>query len=193
MQLGHRIKSFREKLNISQEELADKIYTSRQTISNWENDKTYPDINSLKLLSNVFDVSLDNLIEGDIELMKSKINEKERSDFFKLSWIYTIELIVMVLSSYPLFKFLKIIGIIIWILIFIITITTAFKLEKLKKKYDIQTYKEIVAFYDNKSLSHDEKIEEKGKKNYQKVLIVMCFFNSYFYNFNFIKFNNRIN
>ena len=34
MQLGHRIKSFREKLNISQEELADKIYTSRQTISN---------------------------------------------------------------------------------------------------------------------------------------------------------------
>lgn len=172
MQLGHRIKSFREKLNISQEELADKIYTSRQTISNWENDKTYPDINSLKLLSNVFDVSLDNLIEGDIELMKSKINEKERSDFFKLSWIYTIELIVMVLSSYPLFKFLKIIGIIIWILIFIITITTAFKLEKLKKKYDIQTYKEIVAFYDNKSLSHDEKIEEKGKKNYQKVLIV---------------------
>lgn len=172
MQLGHRIKSFREKLNISQEELADKIYTSRQTISNWENDKTYPDINNLKLLSNVFDVSLDNLIEGDIELMKSKINEKERSDFFKLSWIYTIELIVMVLSSYPLFKFLKIIGIIIWILIFIITITTAFKLEKLKKKYDIQTYKEIVAFYDNKSLSHDEKIEEKGKKNYQKVLIV---------------------
>lgn len=172
MQLGHRIKSFREKLNISQEELADKIYTSRQTISNWENDKTYPDINSLKLLSNVFDVSLDNLIEGDIELMKSKINEKERSDFFKLSWIYTIELIVMVLSSYPLFKFLKIIGIIIWIMIFIITITTAFKLEKLKKKYDIQTYKEIVAFYDNKSLSHDEKIEEKGKKNYQKVLIV---------------------
>ena len=172
MELGHRIKSFREKLNMSQEELADKIYTSRQTISNWENDKTYPDINSLKLLSNVFDVSLDNLIEGDIELMKRQINEKERNDFFKLSWIYTIELVVMVLSSYPLFKFLKIIGIIIWILIFIITITTAFKLEKMKKKFDIQTYKEIVAFYDNRSLSHDEKIEEKGKKNYQKILIV---------------------
>ena len=127
MELGHRIKSFREKLNISQEELADKIYTSRQTISNWENDKTYPDINSLKLLSNLFDVSLDNLIEGDIELMKRQINEKERNDFFKLSWIYTIELVVMVLSSYPLFKFLKIIGVIIWILIFIIVTYPFFK------------------------------------------------------------------
>ena len=58
MELGKRIKTFREKINMSQEELADKVYTSRQTISNWENDKTYPDINSLKLLSNIFDVSL---------------------------------------------------------------------------------------------------------------------------------------
>ena len=63
---------------MSQEELADKIYTSRQTISNWENNKTYPDINSLKLLSNIFDVSLDNLVEGDIEIMKKKIDQNDR-------------------------------------------------------------------------------------------------------------------
>ena len=170
MNIGKRIKEFREKVNISQEELADKVYTSRQTISNWENDKTYPDINSLKLLSNIFNVSLDNLVEGDIDMMKKTINEVERKDFIVISRIYAIELFIMILSAYPLLKFLKVVGIVIWGLIVVITIITAFKVEKMKKEFDIQTYKEIVAFYENKSLTHDEKLEEKGKIPYQKVL-----------------------
>lgn len=169
MNIGKRIKEFREKINISQEELADKIYTSRQTISNWENDKTYPDINSLKLLSNVFDVSLDSLVEGDIDLMKKTINEVERKEFKALSNIYAVELIIMILSAYPLLK-LGIIGIIIWGLIVVITIATAFIVEKKKKEYNIQSYKEIVAFYENKSLTHEEKIQEKAKSSYQKII-----------------------
>ena len=171
MELGNRIKKFREKINMSQEELADKVYASRQTISNWENDKTYPDINSLKLLSNIFDVSLDNLIEGDIENMKKKINESDRKGFVGLSRIYTIELIAMVISAYPLLKYAGVIGIAIWILFTIITIISAFKIEKIKKEYNIQTYKEIVAFYNNKSLTRDEKIEENAKIPYQKFLL----------------------
>ncbi len=173
MNIGKRIKEFREKVNISQEELADKVYTSRQTISNWENDKTYPDINSLKLLSNIFNVSLDNLVEGDIDMMKKTINEVERKDFIIISRIYAIELFIMILSAYPLLKFFKVIGIVIWGLIVVITIFTAFKVEKKKKEFDIQTYKEIVAFYENKSLTHDEKLEEKGKMPYQRVLYVI--------------------
>ena len=171
MELGNRIKKFREKINMSQEELADKVYASRQTISNWENDKTYPDINSLKLLSNIFGVSLDNLIEGDIENMKKTINESDRKGFVGLSRIYTIELIAMVISAYPLLKYAGVIGIAIWILFTIITIISAFKIEKIKKEYNIQTYKEIVAFYNNKSLTRDEKIEENAKIPYQKFLL----------------------
>ncbi len=174
MELGNRIKKFREKINLSQEELADKIYTSRQTISNWENDKTYPDINSLKLLSNIFDVSLDNLIEGDIESMKKKVLETDIKEFKILSWIFAIEMLVMILSAYPLMKFAGIFGIIIWILIAIITISTAFTIEKMKKNYDIQTYKEIIAFYEKKELSHDEKNIEFGKRIYQKILLSIC-------------------
>lgn len=174
MELGNRIRSFREKMNMSQEELAEKIYTSRQTISNWENDKTYPDINSLKLLSNIFDVSLDNLIEGDIEKMKKTINETDIKGFKLLSWTYTIELIVMILSSYPLMKCAGIIGISIWTLFFIITIITALAIERFKKHYNIQTYKEIVAFCENKGLSHDEKNIELGKRPYQKILLTIC-------------------
>lgn len=173
MELGNRIKKFREKINLSQEELADKIYTSRQTISNWENDKTYPDINSLKLLSNLFDVSLDDLVEGDIENMKRKVEENELKEFQALSWVYTIELIIMILSAYPLMK-VGIIGIGIWLLIVIITIVTAFKLEKLKNQYNIHTYKEIIAFYEKRSLTHDEKNIELGKRTYQKIILAVC-------------------
>ena len=62
MELGKQIKRYRMEANLSQEELADKVFVSRQTISNWENDKNYPDIKSLVLMSEVFHVSLDTLI-----------------------------------------------------------------------------------------------------------------------------------
>lgn len=63
MELSKQIKKYRTEANLSQEELADKIYVSRQTISNWENGKNYPDIKSLVLMSEVFQVSLDNLVK----------------------------------------------------------------------------------------------------------------------------------
>ena len=77
MNIGNQIKKYREQLKISQEELADKIFVTRQTISNWENNKNYPDIKSLSLLSYNLNVSLDDLIKGDVEKMKEIIDEKE--------------------------------------------------------------------------------------------------------------------
>lgn len=53
MEIGRQIKKYRTELKLSQEELADKIYVTRQTVSNWENDKNYPDIHSLVLLSSL--------------------------------------------------------------------------------------------------------------------------------------------
>ena len=47
LNIGSQIKNYREQLKISQEELADRIFVTRQTISNWENNKNYPDIKSL--------------------------------------------------------------------------------------------------------------------------------------------------
>lgn len=73
MELGKQIKKHRQEVQLSQEKLADRVYVSRQTISNWENDKSYPDVNSLVLLSEIFQISLDNLIKGDIEVMKDII------------------------------------------------------------------------------------------------------------------------
>lgn len=65
--------------------MADKIYVSRQTISNWENEKNYPDIKSLVLMSEVFQVSLDNLVKGDLERMKKEIDTQEYAKFQRIA------------------------------------------------------------------------------------------------------------
>lgn len=74
MELGKQIRRYRNERSFSQETLAEKVYVSRQTISNWENGKSYPDVNSLVLLSEAFEVSLDKLIKGDVENMKEQIS-----------------------------------------------------------------------------------------------------------------------
>ena len=77
MELGKQIKMHRQEAELSQEELANRVYVSRQTILNWENDKSYPDVNSLVLLSEIFQISLDKLIKGDIGVMKEVIQKEE--------------------------------------------------------------------------------------------------------------------
>ena len=75
MDISNQIKTRREAMGLSQEQLAEKLYVSRQTISNWERDKTYPDVQSLLLLSNVFGVTVDSLIKGDVETMAQVMKE----------------------------------------------------------------------------------------------------------------------
>ena len=106
MELGNQIKKYRSELQISQEQLADRIYVSRQTISNWENEKSYPDVNSLILLSEVFQTSIDKLIKGDIEIMKEKINEQEIKKLNYYGNIFGVHFAITILSAVPLFFWL---------------------------------------------------------------------------------------
>lgn len=173
MNAGARIKKYREKQNISQDELALKIFVSRQTISNWETNKSYPDIKSLTMLSNIFHVTLDDFIKGDIEEMKKIISKEKIEKFNIMSYIFLVEMLILMFSAYPLFKIDGYIGAIIWAMFFITAIVTATIIEKFKKNNDIQTYKEIVAFMENKSLSYEEVQQEIGKRNYQKILLAI--------------------
>ena len=77
MELGKRLKECKAKLEMTQEKMADKLYVFRQTISSWGNDKSYPCIHSLLMISDLFGVSLDSLIKGDIEIMKEKVEQKD--------------------------------------------------------------------------------------------------------------------
>lgn len=173
MNVGARIKKHREKQNISQDELALKVFVSRQTISNWETNKSYPDIKSLTMLSNIFHVTLDDFIKGDIEEMKRIVSNEKIEKFNIMSYIFLAEMLILMFSAYPLFSIDGHIGTIIWALFFVITFVTATFIEKFKKNNDIQTYKEIIAFIENKSLSYEEVQQEIGKRNYQKILLAI--------------------
>ncbi len=153
MELGQQLKAHRKELGISQDELAEKIFVSRQSISNWENNKTYPDIHTLLLLAETFGVSLDELIKGDVEEMKEEINAQERAGFNRDSLCFAIFGIVTVLSIAPLYAFLDYIGCLIWALIVGVAGYFCGRVELYKTMFDIQTYKEILAFQQGADLS----------------------------------------
>lgn len=173
MELGKQIKMHRQEAELSQEELANRVYVSRQTILNWENDKSYPDVNSLVLLSEIFQISLDKLIKGDIGVMKEVIQKEEIEKMKRYGRIYTIMLIETVVSAVPLFMWLGVWAFIPWGIIWAISMYFALKIEKVKKDNDVQSYKEIVAFSEGKLLDNIQKQCEIGKRPYQKNLLVI--------------------
>ena len=173
MELSAQIKKYRRSLNLSQEELAEKVFVTRQTISNWENEKSYPDILSLLLLSSLFNVSLDQLIKGDIETMKEIISEEEIKKFNHYGNLFSIHFLILMLSAAPLFMWLEEYAFLPFGVMFAITMFWALKVEKIKKENDIQTYKEIVAFSEGKKLDEIHKMVEAGKRPYQNVLKVV--------------------
>ncbi len=170
MELGKQIKKYRNERTLSQETLADRVYVSRQTVSNWENDKSYPDVKSLVLLSEVFEVSLDQLIKGDVEEMKEQISKNDQEQFGRLSIIFTVLFVATIITMVPLVHFLSWVGVGIWVALFGVTWYAAILVERKKKKLNIQTYKEIVAFTEGKELTEIEKAREEGKRVYQKIL-----------------------
>ena len=167
MEFGKQIKKLRQEAQLSQEELAERIYVSRQTISNWENDKSYPDVNSLVLLSETFQISLDKLIKGDIEVMKDVIQKEEIEKMNRYGGIYTMMLIASAVSAVPLFMLLGVWALIPWGIIWGIAMYFAFMLEKIKKDNDVQTYKEIVTFSEGQLLDDIQKQREIGKRQFR--------------------------
>ena len=174
MELGTQIRKYRNERTLSQEALAEKVYVSRQPVSNWENDKSYPDVNSLVLLSEVFEISLDQLIKGDVEMMKEQIDQTDQKKFERLSNIFTILFLAVLITPVPLVHFLSYAGLAIWIVILGAGSYAAMLVEREKKKFDMQTYREIIAFTEGKSLSEIEKAREEGKRPYQKVLLAVA-------------------
>lgn len=70
MEIGKKLKNARVQSGMTQENVAEKINVSRQTISNWENEKSYPDIINVIELSNLYSISLDELLKGDEKMIE---------------------------------------------------------------------------------------------------------------------------
>ncbi|MCW6676929.1 helix-turn-helix domain-containing protein [Aerococcaceae bacterium NML160702] len=78
MTFGSYLKQQRELKKYSQQEVAEKLFVTRQTISNWENGKSYPDIDRLIALSELYHVSLDTLIKGEDSTMSHTLSQNAK-------------------------------------------------------------------------------------------------------------------
>ena len=103
MILGQRIKEEREKRQWTQDYLAETLNVSRQAISKWEVGSTYPDIDRLVQISNLFGITLDSLIKGDDSLKKSIVitkNAKAQTNVWEFmrstGWVMVIAIIYLV-------------------------------------------------------------------------------------------------
>ena len=83
MKLNENIKSLREKNNLTQQELADQLYVSRQTVCRWENASRCPDLVMAKKLANIFNVSLDELISDEDIAYLDKNNDYWKKGKFR--------------------------------------------------------------------------------------------------------------
>jgi len=83
-----KLKIYRTEHELTQDDVAALLHVSRQTISKWENGVNEPDIHTILKLSDIYSVTLDDLLRGD-EIVIQKLAKKERS-FKKLIWAVAI-------------------------------------------------------------------------------------------------------
>lgn len=86
--IGLKIKQKRKEYNLTQEEIADKLGVSRQTVSKWENDRSLPDIHSLLLFCEIFDTSLDELLREDSNINGNMVAEMKKKLAIQKKLIY---------------------------------------------------------------------------------------------------------
>lgn len=157
MELSRQLRMKREKHGLSQDEVAKTIFVSRQTISNWENDRTYPDVQSLLMLSQIYDTTVDELIQGDIVIMQQAIKEDSRKmrllsygmiGFSVLAFLFLLvfSLVWQEPSGFARMSKGNIAGAATFIVLYAIGFGMAIAIDRLKKKHDIVTYREIDRF-----------------------------------------------
>lgn len=86
MKFGERIKEQRKIKNMTQEDVAKHLHVSRKTISSWENENSYPDIKSLVKISDLYQISLDTLLNEDSGLKEYLQKDKVQSNYLELKY-----------------------------------------------------------------------------------------------------------
>ncbi|KHD44796.1 helix-turn-helix domain-containing protein [Streptococcus hongkongensis] len=134
MDIGKKLKSARNDNHLTQEKVSELMQVSRQTISNWENGKSYPDVISIIILSDLYHISLDELLKEDIEMIQHieestnivKSNKKLILSIFLLIFIF---LILMILATFFETNIIFITG-----TFTLVTLATAFLLYQIVKR-----------------------------------------------------------
>lgn len=140
MMISEKIKNARIQKGYTQEQVAEKLLVSRQTVSNWENGKSLPDIISIIRMSDLYELSLDELIKGDKALLKKMDKDvravKAEKQIMKFAWIsIVIGTILIILGEIfegnPLIDFMN--GALPWVLLGLMLLLAILYLNKEEK------------------------------------------------------------
>lgn len=132
MSFGENLVYYRKRLKITQEELAERLYVSRQTVSRWENDSFYPDMDTLIKLCDIFDCSMDTLVRGSavddcstVNAVDSfTINEYDRH-MNKFSFFISIGVFLIILGISLLISLSSFVSEILGVVIFMLLLSCA--------------------------------------------------------------------
>lgn len=140
MRIADKIKNARIQKGYTQEQVAENLLVSRQTISNWENGKSLPDIISIIKMSELYELSLDEMMKGDNALLKKVERDvgavKAEKRLIKFAWIsIVIAIILMILGEIiegnPVIDFMN--GALPWILLGLMLLFAILYLNKEEK------------------------------------------------------------
>jgi transcriptional regulator with XRE-family HTH domain len=96
MNIGKRIQEIRQQKKLTQEQLASDLAISRQAVSKWESGKAIPDIENLMCISNLYGVSLDELIKGDEKVGQKIVADASAKKWHKLSILFFVALMAYI-------------------------------------------------------------------------------------------------
>lgn len=163
MEVGRRIRELRMRDGLSQDDLAARVYVSRQTISSWENAKTYPDVQSILLLSQIFGTSTDDLIKGDVETMTKTIDKDVRT-LKNLGYVMTAFALLVIAAlvwfalqlvvwGWPLAQTLPtaLLALVLWGIV----MAAAMWADKIKREHDLVTYQEVLSYWRGEPVDRD--------------------------------------
>lgn len=96
MNFNEKIKEIRKNQNLTQDQFAEKIFVSRNAVAKWESNRGYPDIQNLITISDIFGISLDDLMKNDKKLKKKIISDSASKKWHILVIVYLIAIIIYI-------------------------------------------------------------------------------------------------
>ena len=103
MTLGSNIQKIRKEAHLSQEDFAESFNVSRQTISNWENSKSYPDLETIIKISDSFNISLDILLKEDLIMIKTFDNEVKSTRKYARALMAIVIILTLLIGSFVIY------------------------------------------------------------------------------------------